>query len=76
MKKFKWIHTDNFWLKKCKKSLTGVSKRKIKEIIFLVNDRECFALSHFTFICFIDFRSCKCGRQLYYHITVFRQFKL
>ena len=40
---------NNFWLKKCEKSLTDVRKGKTKEKVFLVNDMECFALSHFIF---------------------------
>ena len=38
---------NNFWLKKCKKSVTDVRKGKSKEMS--VNDRERFALSHFAF---------------------------
>ena len=48
---------NNFWLKK---SVTDV--RKGKTGLFLVNDRECFALSHFTCICFFNCQSCKCGQ--------------
>ena len=61
MKRLKWIHMKNFWLKKCEKSVTNVRKGKTKERTFLVNDRECFALSYFTFICFFNCQSCKCG---------------
>ena len=39
---------NNFWLKKCEKSVTDVRKEKTKERVFLVNDRECFAVSHFV----------------------------
>ena len=35
---------------------------KEKQDFFLVNDRECFALSHFTCICFFNCQSCKCGQ--------------
>ena len=38
-----------FWLKECKKNVTDVRKGKTKERSFLVNGRECFALSHFIF---------------------------
>ena len=38
---------NNFWLKKCEKSVTDVRKGKSKEMS--VNDRERFALSHFAF---------------------------
>ena len=59
---------NNCWLKKCEKSVTDVRKGKTKGV-FLVNDRECFALSHFIFtnqklgfyICFFNCQSCKCG---------------
>ena len=40
---------NNFWLKKCEKSVTDIRKRKQQKRVFLVNDRECFALSHFIF---------------------------
>ena len=40
---------NNFWLKKCEKSETDLKKGKAKEGVFQVNDRECFALSHFIF---------------------------
>ena len=55
MKRLKLMHMNNFWLKK---SVTDV--RKGKTGLFLVNDRECFALSHFTCICFFNCQSCKC----------------
>ena len=48
---------NNFWLKK---SVTDV--RKGKTGLFLVNDRECFALSHFTCICFFNCQSYECGQ--------------
>ena len=35
---------NNFWLKNC-----DVRKGKQKKGVFLVNNRECFELSHFTF---------------------------
>ena len=35
---------------------------KEKQDFFLVNDRECFALSHFTCICFFNCQSCKFGQ--------------
>ena len=53
---------SNFWLKKGEKNVTNVRKGKSKERIFLVNDRKCFALSHFTCICFFNCQSCKCGQ--------------
>ena len=53
---------NNFWLKKCEKGVTHVSKGKKRKGIFLVNEGECFALSHFTFICFFNCQSCKCGQ--------------
>ena len=35
---------------KCEKSMTNVRKgKKQKKEVFLVNDRECYALSHFIF---------------------------
>ena len=37
-------------------------KKKQRKRLFLVNDRECFALSHFTFICFFNCQTCKCGQ--------------
>ena len=37
-------------------------KEKPRKGLFLANDRECFALSHFTFICFFNCQSCKCGQ--------------
>ena len=37
-------------------------KEKQRKGVFLVNDRECFALSHFTCICFFNCQSCKCGQ--------------
>ena len=37
-------------------------KEKQRKGIFLVNNRECFALSHFTCICFFNWQSCKCGQ--------------
>ena len=40
---------NNFWLKKCEISVFDVRKQKKKKGLFLVNDRECFALSHFIF---------------------------
>ena len=50
MKRLKWIHMKKFWLKKCEKSVKSwCQKRKIKGDL-LVNDRECFALSHFFFL--------------------------
>ena len=42
--------------------------------VFLVNDRECFALSHFYqskldfCICFFNCQSCKCGHLSYTYI--------
>ena len=40
---------NNFWLKKCEKSITDVKKEKQRKGDFLVNNRECFALSNFIF---------------------------
>ena len=37
-------------------------KEKQRKGFLRVNDRECFALSHFTCICFFNFQSCKCGQ--------------
>ena len=37
-------------------------KEKQRKGLFLINDRECFALSHFTCICFFNCQSCKCGQ--------------
>ena len=45
-------------------------KQKQKKEVFLVNNRECFALSHFIFtkqkpdfcICFFNCQSFKCGQ--------------
>ena len=48
---------NNFWLEKCEKTVTEKQRKEL----FLVNDRECFALSHFTFICFFNCQSCKRG---------------
>ena len=41
---------NNFWLKKCEKVWLMSEKVKQRKRVFLVNDRECFALSHFIFI--------------------------
>ena len=40
---------NNIWLKTFEKSVPDVRKGKAKERVFLVNDKECFALSHFIF---------------------------
>ena len=40
---------NNFWFKKCEKVRLMSEKEKQKEGVFLVNDRECLALSHFIF---------------------------
>ena len=48
---------NKFWLKKCKKSVTSARKGKTKE-----RNKECFALSNFTCICFFNGQSCKCGQ--------------
>ena len=40
---------NNFRSKKCEKYVTDVRKRKQRKRVFLVNDREYFALSHFIF---------------------------
>ena len=37
-------------------------KEKQRKGVFLVNDKECFALSHFTCICFFNCQSCKCNQ--------------
>ena len=37
-------------------------KEKQRKRLFLVNDRECFTLSHFTFVCFFSCQTCKCGQ--------------
>ena len=40
---------NNFLLKKCEIGLADVRKVKQRKSVFLVNDREYFALSHFIF---------------------------
>ena len=37
---------NNLWLKKSEKVVTDIRKEKQRKV-FLFNDRECFALSHF-----------------------------
>ena len=37
-------------------------KEKQRKGLFLINDRECFALSHFTCICFFNCQSYECGQ--------------
>ena len=37
-------------------------KEKQRKGLFLVNDRECFALSDFTCIYFFNCQSCKCSQ--------------
>ena len=59
---------NNFLLEKCEKIVTDVRKRKKRKGLFLVNDRECFALFHFTCIYFFNFQSCKCGQLSHNHI--------
>ena len=43
------------------------AKEKQRKRLFLVDDRKCFAVSHFTFICFFDNQSCKCGKTILSH---------
>ena len=40
---------NNFWMKKCEKSVTDVRKGNQRKRVFLVNDRKYFALSNFIF---------------------------
>ena len=37
-------------------------KEKQRKGLFLVNDSECFALSHFTCISFFNCQRCKCSQ--------------
>ena len=52
---------NNFWLKKVREKLV-LEKESQRNELFLVNDRECFAFSHFTCICFFDCQNYKCGQ--------------
>ena len=45
MKSYTLIHINNF----CEKSVTDVRKGKQRKRVFLVNNMERFALSHFNF---------------------------
>ena len=71
---FKWIHMNNFWMKKCEKTVTDVRKSNLEKEkqgkgVFLFNNRE-FCISSFNFhqsklgfcICFFNCQSCKCGQ--------------
>ena len=49
MKRLKLILSNSFWLNKGEKSIADAEKEKQKKEVFLVNNREYFALSHFTF---------------------------
>ena len=40
---------NNLWLKKCEKGELMSEKEKRRKGVFLINNRECFALSHFIF---------------------------
>ena len=52
---------EQFLDKKVWKKCNWCQKRKKqRKALFLVNDRQCFALSHFTCICFFNCQSCKC----------------
>ena len=70
---------NNFWLKKYGKRVTDVRKGKAMERRFpssfqvfqyFNNDKECFALSHFTFTIKTRFfcQSCICDQLLHNHV--------
>ena len=49
MKRLKLILSNSFWSNKGEKSMADAEKEKQRKGVFLVNNREYFALSHFTF---------------------------
>ena len=59
MNKYEQLLVEKVW-KKC--NWWQKRKKKQRKGLFLVNDWECFAVSHFTCICFFNCRSCKCGQ--------------